>query len=121
MKKTVLFLMVALMLCQSCVFASDTVTMYALDGRTASVPAEDVQAYIDAVSGVIEEMSTSNTDQQLADVINSAKTLLENRGETLLEEQDKTNYAVTINEAINTEFDGREELKNALISLFDVA
>lgn len=92
----------------------------ALEGKTLA-SAEDVQAYVDAVSGVIEEMSTSNTDQQLADVINSAKTLLENRGETLLEEQDKTNYAVAINEAIDTEFDGREELKNALISLFDVA
>ncbi len=91
----------------------------ALGGKSLD-SADDVQAYIDAVADVIEEMTLTNTDQQLADIIDSAKTLLDNKGESLLEDQDKTDYAVAINEAISTEFDGREELQNALISLFDV-
>lgn len=91
----------------------------ALEGKTLT-SLDDIETYIDAVAGVIDEMASTNTDQQLADIIENTKEFLENRGESLLEEQDKTNYASTIKDAIETEFSSREDLKNALIALFDV-
>ena len=60
-------------------------------------------------------------NKNLLKLVEKTKEFLENRGESLLDEQDKTTYASTIRDAIETEFSAREDLKNALIALFDVA
>lgn len=92
----------------------------ALEGKSLD-SVDDVQTYVDAVISVIDQMGTTHTDEEIAEIIGNTKTIIDNRGETLLDEQEKTDYGTAIAEAINTTFAQRTEIANGLNQLFDVA